>query len=366
MSKLECSIMVCGMDNSTDILAKTGLPSAETIVAAAINDQVLMGIYYKYLGKYDVVMMDIRKAWKERRGEVLEVLRKNGMEHLEIDDETVGFFVKTPPYRRVPVPIYACFVLSEKGVVQRVVNVIDIGEGGEAIIAKGCSTLVPEGAHIAETILWARRGSRLTNIMLHNWMPDIRVSSKTNAYIGEGAAYSYYYVKLTPVHAIGLGSELVGDRKSVVEMHEASMAHTNSRITSMTKIRLTGEGSRALIDSRGVVYEKGLMNVYPVIRAEAPGTSGHIECQGLVMGRGEYKTHPSLETIVDDTTLTHEASIGKISGEQLFYLESRGLSEEEASKLIVLGFLSSTLKGLPRELRGYVESALKQFVGGGL
>ncbi len=353
------------MNDVGSIVKNTGLPAVDNVVAAAINDQVLMGLYYKYLERYDVVMMDIRDAWRTRREEVLRVASKNGIRDLGINDEIVGFYIKIPPHTRVPVPIYACFVLSKKGVVQRVLNVIDVGEGSEAIVAKGCSTIVPEGAHIAETVFWLRKGSKMTSIMLHNWAPNVRVSSKTNGYVGEGASYSYYYVKLSPVKAIGLGTELVGDTNSAIEVHEASMAHTGSNITSMIKIRLVGEASRALINSRGVVYEKGLMNVYPLIRAEAPRTSGHIECQGLVMGRGEYKTHPSLETIVDDTMLTHEASIGRISGEQLFYLESRGLSEEEASKMIVLGFLSSTLKGLPLELKNYVESALKQFVGRG-
>jgi Fe-S cluster assembly scaffold protein SufB len=248
-----------------------------------------------------------------------------------------------------------------KGITQRIVNIFDIGENSNVTIIKGCSSIVPEGAHQALTILKARGNNRITNLMIHNWAPYITVSSKTYTFLGDNVKYNGYYVKISPVKAIGLGSEYYLGKYSIVEYNEATLAHKNTRITSNTRIVLKGRGSGGIITSRGVV-NRGYMDVNPLIRAEADDTRGHIECSGLLIEDGVYKTHPSLETTVEDSYLTHEASIGKISGDQLFYLQTRGLTEDDATRLIVLGFLTSVLKGLPSDLRRYMNETMKYFV----
>jgi Fe-S cluster assembly scaffold protein SufB len=193
----------------------------------------------------------------------------------------------------------------------------------------------------------------------------INVGSKTIGLVDKRSIYKYYYVKISPVKAIGLSTDIIGLDESNIEIHEATYGHRNTRINSSIQIILKGKESRGYITTRGVVEENGYLNTTLRIKAEAPGTRGHIECDGLVLGRGYYKTNPSLETSVDETMLTHEASIGKISGEQLFYLQSRGLSEDEASKIIILGFLSSIFTDLPGNMRDYVLMAIKQITSYG-
>lgn len=196
--------------------------------------------------------------------------------------------------------------------------------------------------------------------MIHNWAPYVSVGSKTIGVVGENSTYSYYYVKLSPVRALGLSTSIKAYRNSQVDVHEATYVHRNTNVNSSIEIELNGERAGGLITTRGVVEENGNMNTRLMIKSNANKTRGHIECNGLVLGKGTYRTEPILETKVDDTFLTHEASIGKISSEQLFYLQSRGLSEEEATKMIILGFLASSMHGLPESMRKYVELALKQ------
>ncbi len=349
------------MSHIRKIIERSGLPSPENIVAGII-DRNIYGFYKDRLKHYGVELYEIGEALEKKRDALKKLLRENGLEDkIVIDKETVGFYIHVKPYSTPPIPIYACFILGREGIVQKIVNIIDIGRGSNVIIVKGCASIVPEGAHKAITLLRAGDHSRITNIMIHNWAPYITVSSKTYAYIGKGVEYNGYYVKVSPVKAIGLGSEYYVGENSRIEYHEATLAHRNTRVASNTRIVLRGRGSGGYITSRGVV-NRGYMDVNPLIRAEAEDVKGHIECNGLILENGIYKTHPSLETTVENAYLTHEASIGKISGEQLFYLQTRGLDEEYAIRLIVLGFLTSAIKGLPDSMKKYMDNTMKYFI----
>ncbi len=351
------------------ILAKTGLPSMDSLAGMILNEKLLMGVYYKYLGKYGVTLLDVKKAWNhpEYRENIKSILRENGLEgKLDIDKYATGLYIKVPDDTVVPFPIYACFVLGSKGFVQRLINIVDIGDNAEVIIAKGCSTIVFEGAHTAITAFRTGKNSRFTTVMIHNWAPSITVGAKTIGIVGENSLYKSYYVKLSPVKSIGIGEEIRVMAGGKAEIHKATTAPKNTKVRESTTIHLEGEGSSGMIITRGIAGENGHLEKRLAIIAKAEKTKGHIECQGIVLGNAVFKTIPILESYVEDAWLSHEASIGKIRGEQLFYLQTRGLTEEEAVQLIVTGFLSSTFEGLPRELREYVESALKQFAGKGL
>ncbi len=350
----------------TQYAEKAGLPASENLVAGILDDRLFVGYYAMYLKKYGVVFKDIRKAYEENKEEIKNFLERIHYDKtLQVDENTAGFYIRVPPRTNVPIPIYGCFIIGTRGITQRIINIIDIGDNSNVLIAKGCASLVSEGAHSAMTLLYVGKNSMLKNLMIHNWAPNIDVGSKTYGLMDENSKFEYYYVKISPIRALGLSSHLVGMKNSTIEVHEASVAHKNSRLNTNTLIELRGNGSRAVITSRGVVEENGYMNVMAKIIAEADETKGHIECNGLVLGKGIYKTAPVLETKTNNTRLTHEASIGKISGEQIFYLQTRGLSEEEATKMIILGFLSSALIGLPEKMREYVQLALKQITSFG-
>ncbi|ABN69361.1 SufBD protein [Staphylothermus marinus F1] len=345
-----------------EYVEKANLPDPHLTVAGIINDKVLKGYYYNYLRRNGIILIDLNTALSNNtyKEEIHDIAYELGFDKELLYKATTGFYIKVPDEIRSSIPIYACFIIGSRGFTQRIINVVNIGDNAEAFIAKGCATIVPEGAHSAITLLRIGKNSRLTSLMIHNWAPYVNVGAKTIGIVGENSIYSYYYVKLSPVRALGLSTSIKVYRNAQVDVHEATYVHRNTNVNSSIEIELNGEGAGGLITTRGVVEENGSMNTRLMIKSNANKTRGHIECNGLVLGKGIYRTIPVLETKVDDTYLTHEASIGKISGEQLFYLQSRGLSEEEATKMIILGFLASSMHGLPESMRKYVEVALKQ------
>jgi len=86
----------------------------------------------------------------------------------------------------------------------------------------------------------------------------------------------------------------------------------------------------------------------------------HLECRGLILNGGTIHAIPELEGKVDGVEMSHEAAVGKIAQEEIFYLMSRGLSEDEATATIVRGFLSVDIPGLPPQLKAEIDRAVEQ------
>ena len=126
-------------------------------------------------------------------------------------------------------------------------------------------------------------------------------------------------------------------------------------------MELNGEKASCEIISRTVSHGGKIIARGRII-ANYNKTSGHLECQGLMMNdKGSIVAVPELEGNVPDSELSHEAAVGKIAQEKVDYLRARGLTEEEATAAIVTGFLSLEIKGLPQELKLKIDEAVETY-----
>jgi len=91
-----------------------------------------------------------------------------------------------------------------------------------------------------------------------------------------------------------------------------------------------------------------------------PGVKAHLECRGLILNGGTIHAIPELTGMVDGVEMSHEAAVGKIAQEEILYLMSRGLSEDEATATIVRGFLSVDIPGLPPRLKAEIDRAVAE------
>ena len=134
-------------------------------------------------------------------------------------------------------------------------------------------------------------------------------------------------------------------------------APTGSYIDAGNRIILNAPETRAEIISRsittgGTIYARGF------IQGNAVPSRGHLECKGLILGKGMIHAVPELEGREAAVALSHEAAVGKIAQEEIEYLMARGLDEEEATSTIVRGFLNVDIMGLPRKLRDALDSMI--------
>jgi Fe-S cluster assembly scaffold protein SufB len=91
---------------------------------------------------------------------------------------------------------------------------------------------------------------------------------------------------------------------------------------------------------------------------KAPDIKAHLECKGLLLNGGVIDSIPQLEGHVEGVDMSHEAAVGKVAQEEIFYLMSRGLSEAEATSTIIRGFLNVDIKGLPPQLKAEIDRAV--------
>jgi Fe-S cluster assembly scaffold protein SufB len=135
------------------------------------------------------------------------------------------------------------------------------------------------------------------------------------------------------------------------------VASPGSEIDAGGRVFLKEEETRAEIISRAIT-NGGKIVARGDLVGEVAGVKAHLECRGLILNGGSMHAIPELEGKVDGVEMSHEAAVGKIAQEEILYLMSRGLSEEEAASTIVRGFLNVDIPGLPSELKKQIDRAV--------
>lgn len=322
-----------------------------------VNESMTYHILSKALEEYGIIYTSIKEGF-ERYPDIIE---RFGQKLVNVDPKYVdnGILLYIPKNVRIVDPIYTCLVLGDKGFKQRIYNLYVIDDGSEVIASKGCLSLVSEGAHISITEIHVGKGSRLHSIMIHNWMPGVTVSSITKVKINDNGILHTYYINLTSVKKINYGTVIYIGRGGKVRSDMIVVGRGSSELNYWSEAYLEGEDSSAELISRMIGSDRSRVDMRAKIVSKARRSRGHIECQGLQLSKdSKLSTSPTLESYVNDSILTHEASIGKISEEELEYLMARGFSEEEAVSMIVRGFIGVGLDLIPDKLKPLVENVL--------
>ncbi|MEM2740937.1 MAG: SufD family Fe-S cluster assembly protein, partial [Nitrososphaeria archaeon] len=144
--------------------------------------------------------------------------------------------------------------------------------------------------------------------------------------------------------------------KSNTFMSSLIVGRSNSYIDLGSAVKITGKNSCAEIISRSVSTDSSKIVSRARISSEAPGVKGHIECRGLILNDGSgIWTVPELDSTVKDVELTHEAAVGKLSEEVIFYLLTKGVGRDEAISMLVRGFLEVKVPNLPTLLENQIK-----------
>jgi len=279
------------------------------------------------------------------------------------EEEADGYFIRALPGAKVKAPVQTCLMLKGKSVAQTVHNVIIVEEGAEMEVVTGCSTSkgVERALHLGISEFYIKKQGALTFTMIHNWSELIGVRPRTVVLQEEDSTYISNYVALRPVQSIQTyPTARLDGKNSFARFNTVAIAHPNSELDLGSRVIMNGEGSRCDIISRTITTGGKVIARGQMIGA-APGIRGHLECRGLILGKGGVQIAiPELEARVADVEMTHEAAVGKIAQDQIEYLMSRGLSEEEAVGIIVRGFLEVGIRGLPEALKHEIDITIEK------
>ena len=268
-----------------------------------------------------------------------------------------GYFMRVKKGVKVAEPVQSCLFIQGNGLGQNVHNVIVVEEGAELNIISGCVTAsdTEDAAHIGFSEIYVEKGGKLTFTMIHNWGEGVEVYPRTAGVLDADASLVSNYVLLHKVRNITMyptmslnGENSVARFNSVVVTPQGSYIDTGNRLL-LNAPNTRGEVIARTLTTGGTIINRGFIGGY------APGTKGHLECKGLILGEGRIHAIPELDATVDGAELSHEAAVGKIAQEEIEYLMARGLDEDEAASTIVRGFLNVDIMGLPVELQQAID-----------
>ncbi len=351
-------------ENVKNTFDKLGIPEAEKKFLAGVGAQYESEVVYHNLrddlAKQGVLFLDTDSALKEHP----EIFKKYFGKIIPPEDNKFaalnsavwsgGSFIYIPPGVKVDMPLQAYFRINAENIGQFERTLIIADEGSEVHYIEGCTAPVysSESLHSAVVELVAHKDAKLRYTTIQNWSNDVYNLVTKRAYAYEGATVEWIDgnigSKLTMKYPgiYLMGRKAYGETLSIAfagkNQHQdtgAKMVHlapdTTSKITSKSVSRANGRSTY-----RGLLkVKKGATNVKSTVRCDAL----------LLDDTSKTDTYPYMEINQEDATVTHEATVGKIGDEQIFYLMSRGFSEEEALSLIVNGFMEPFTKELPME-----------------
>jgi Fe-S cluster assembly protein SufB len=347
-----------------DTFNKLGIPEAEqkflSGVAAQYESEVVYHKMKEELENQGVLFLSMDEGLAQHPDIVEEyfctVIPHNDNKFAALNTAvwSGGSFIYVPPGVRVEMPLQAYFRINAKNVGQFERTLIVIDEGAYCHYVEGCTAPVysTDSLHSAVVEIVVKKGGRCRYTTIQNWSNNVYnlVTKRALAYEKatmewvDGNLGSKTTMKYPAVHLMGPGAH--GEILSIAFAGAGQHQDAGGKVVHSAPNTTSRIISKSLSKSGGRASYRGLLKVYE----GAWGSKSNVVCDALLLDDlSRSDTYPYIEIDENDVTIGHEASVSKIGEEQLFYMMSRGLSEEMASTMIVNGFIEPLVKELPME-----------------
>jgi Fe-S cluster assembly protein SufB len=265
-----------------------------------------------------------------------------------------GSFIYVPPGVHVDMPLQAYFRINARNMGQFERTLIIADEGSYVHYVEGCTAPIysSDSLHSAVVEIIAHKSARVRYTTIQNWSTNVYNLVTKRAVAQEGATMEWVdcnlgsklTMKYPSVYMMGKGAH--GELLSVAFAGKGQHQDAGGKVVHGAPDTSSVIASKSISKDGGRTSYRGLLKVYP----GAERVRSNVRCDALLLDEtARSDTYPYIEVDEDNVTIGHEASVSKISEEQLFYLMSRGLSEAEASTMIVSGFIEPIVKELPME-----------------
>jgi Fe-S cluster assembly protein SufB len=265
-----------------------------------------------------------------------------------------GSFIYVPPGVEVEMPLQANFRIDaeNKGQFERTLIIAD--EGSSVHYIEGCSapTYTSDSLHSAVVEIVVKPSARVTYTTIHNWSDNVFNLVTKRAYV-EAEGHMEWIdgnigSKLTMKYpAIVLaGPKASGEVLSVAYAGAGQHQDTGAKMIHAAPETTSKIVSKSISKDGGRTSHRGLVRV----EDDAYGCKSHVQCDALILDEDSISdTYPYMEVGSGDAVIGHVATVSRVADEQLFYLQSRGLTEEQAMGMIVNGFIEPVTRTLPME-----------------
>ncbi|MDQ3318930.1 MAG: Fe-S cluster assembly protein SufB [Actinomycetota bacterium] len=265
-----------------------------------------------------------------------------------------GAFLYVPKGVKVDLPLQAYFRMEGAGEGTFEHTLIVADEGSEVNYIEGCTaqTYSVNSMHSAVVEIFVKEGAKARYTTVQNWSKDVYNLNTKRAIVEAegtvewvGGSMGAKYVMLYP------GSFLMGEGARADHLNVGVASGKVWKDTGAKVLHLAPNTTSNIL-AKSISKDGGVMGYRGLVRMgqNSQGSKARVQCDGLMMDpESRSDTWPDIQIQNPHVTVAHEAVVGKISDEQLFYLQSRGLSEEEAASMIVNGFIEPVTKELPME-----------------
>lgn len=343
---------------------RLGIPEAERKFLGGVGAQYESEVVYhsirEDLAKKGVIFTDMDTALREYPDIVKKYFgtivptEDNKFAALNSAVWSGGSFVYIPAGVRVDVPLQAYFRINAANMGQFERTLIIAEPNSYIHYIEGCTapTYSSDSLHTAVVELVALPGSTIRYTTIQNWASNVynlvtkRAFAYENATVEwiDGNLGSRLTMKYPSVYLMGRGAK--ADVLSVAFAGKNQHQDAGSKVLHFAPYTTSQIVSRSVSKDGGRTTYRGLVKVVP----GAVGVKSSVSCDALILDeQSSSDTIPYMEINEKEVSIGHEASVGRISEEQLFYLMSRGLSEQEARTMIVMGFMEPFTKVLPME-----------------
>lgn len=281
----------------------------------------------------------------------------------ELAENLQGYFIYAKEGSQDTFPLQSCLFLDIEGMKQIVHNIIIAEPGAKLNIITGCTVHpnVHKALHLGTSEFYLKENSEVTFTMVHYWSDESVVRPRTAVIQDANSKFVSNYIVMSEVKDLQSNpiTYLNGDNATAY-FQTLIYGKGNSKIDVGGRAVLNGVNTRAELISRIIGDDNSEILARGEITGKAEGSKGHIECQGLLISPdAKIDSIPRINAHHPNVSLTHEAAVGKIADEQLYYLSSRGLSEDEARDLIISGFLEADTTMLPPALAEETERLIE-------
>jgi Fe-S cluster assembly protein SufB len=351
-------------DTIKNTFERLGIPEAERKFLAGVGAQYESEMVYhniqKHLEDQGVIFLSIENGLREYPdlfrqyfGTVVPPT-DNKFAALNSAVWSGGSFIYVPKDTKIDLPLQAYFRLNQANIGQFERTLIIVDEGSQVHYVEGCTAPIytTDSLHSGVIEIVVHKGARMRYTTIQNWSKNVYNLVTQRALVHEGATMEWVDAnlgsRLTMKYpsCVLLGEGARGEVLSLALAASGQHQDAGSKMIHVAPHTTSKVTSKSISKGGGRSSYRGLMKVYK----GAVGAKSNAVCDALLLDpQSRSDTYPSIEIDEDNVSIGHEASVSKVGEEQLFYLMSRGLNEEESTSIVVSGFIEPLVKELPME-----------------
>ena len=348
-----------------DTFERLGIPQAERKSLAGVGAQYDSELVYHNVkdevAAQGVVYTDMESALK---GEYADMVHKYFMKLVTPRDHKFaalhgavwsgGSFVYVPKGVQVSIPLQSYFRLNAKGAGQFEHTLIIVGEGASLHFIEGCSAPKYNVAnlHAGCVELYVKKNAKLRYSTIENWSKNMYNLNTKRALVEEGGTIEWVSGSFGSHVSYLYPMSILKGRGAKMEFTGITFAGKGQNLDTGAKVVHAAPDTSSDMNTRSISKDGGISTFRSsvVVNKDACGSKSAVSCQSLMLdSESRSDTIPAMDIRTRKASVGHEAKIGSISDDAVFYLMSRGMSEEDARALIVSGFADNVSKELPLE-----------------